>query len=593
MQKKQTTWSIAVIIALLFSSLSGAIAQAQSDANSANQRLFIPQVQGPGVTETASMTDQIIVRFADEVQAAATDRVAQVAALSQAAGVDLAYVREMSGDSTVLKLPKRMSDAEVSAITSRLSGLGQIALAEPDRIMQTMATPTDPSFPQQWDFSAPVAGSYGANLPAAWNIITGSTSIVVAVIDTGITGHAEFTGRTVQGYDFINDSLVANDGNGRDNNPSDPGDWITSAESASGYFVGCTVSNSSWHGSHVAGTIGANANNGIGIAGIGWSTKILAARVLGKCGGYTSDIADAIRWSAGGTVTGVPANANPAKVLSLSLGGSGTCDTTTQNAINDAVGRGAVVVVAAGNSNANAANYSPSSCANVITVAATGPTGNRAYYSNYGATVEIAAPGGDKNVGPTVLSTVNTGTTTPVADGYATYQGTSMATPHVSGIVSLMFSVNPNLTPGQVLSIIQNPANVTPFPSGSTCNATTPCGPGIINAALVVAASSNPPPPPAPGAFNKTAPSNNATRQNINTVTLQWGVSSNASRYEYCIDTVNNSACDASWVSVGSATSNHPTGLLSARTYYWQVRAVNVTGTTNANGGTWWRFSTR
>ena len=147
----------------------------------------------------------------------------------------------------------------------------------------------------------------------------------------------------------------SNDGNGRDTDASDPGDWINPGECGPGDPAAFEAS--SWHGTHVSGTIAARTNNSLGVAGVAFNARIVPARVLGKCGGFTSDIADAIVWTSGGTVSGVPANANPAKVLSISLGGSGACDTTTQNAINSARSRGASVIVAAGNENANAANF--------------------------------------------------------------------------------------------------------------------------------------------------------------------------------------------------------------------------------------------
>ncbi|HET8871054.1 MAG TPA: S8 family serine peptidase, partial [Aquabacterium sp.] len=211
-----------------------------------------------------------------------------------------------------------------------------------------------------------------------------------------------------------------------------------------------------------------------------FGAKVLPVRVLGRCGGYTSDIADAMVWASGGSVINVPANPTPARVLNLSLGGSGTCDSTTQNAINYARSRGAVVVVAAGNSNSDASQFSPASCSGVIAVAATGITGGKASYSNYGSVVSIAAPGGDGSYG--IVSTLNSGTTTPSTDSYAAYMGTSMATPHVSGVVALMLSKNPSLTPDNVLTLLKSSAR--PFPA--TCNQ---CGAGIINASAAVDAA--------------------------------------------------------------------------------------------------------
>lgn len=435
-------------------------------------------------------TNQIIIQYkkvggmGTVISPASTN---QLQRLSEAAGVKITYFREMSGNAHVLRLPDRFPLDQVQRMSEDLMKLPEVEYAEPDSILFPMLTPNDPQYSNQWHYFAPTSSNYGINAPAAWNITTGSAGIVVAVIDTGITNHSEFTGRTVSGYDFITDAMIANDGDGRDSNPSDPGDWITAEESASGYFEGCPVRNSSWHGTHTAGTVGAASNNGVGVAGVNWNSKILPVRVLGKCGGYTSDIIDGSRWAAGLSVSGVPANPNPAKVINLSLGGPGSCGVAWQNAINEIVSVGTTVVVAAGNSNIDAGNYSPASCNNVITVAATNKYGNKATYSNYGSVVEISAPGGNLSgdIDPGVLSTLNTGTTVPVSESYAYYQGTSMAAPHVTGVVSLLYSLNPSLTPMQILSILQS--TVTSFPVGSTCN-TSVCGSGIVNAGAAVEA---------------------------------------------------------------------------------------------------------
>ena len=338
-------------------------------------------------------TDQIIIKYrsVDAARSAQVDTPAMLQRLSDAAAAPLSFVRAMTDETHVLRLPERRPLAEVAAITDRLAKLPEIEYAEPDRILRPLLAPNDPQYANQWHYK----GTYGIDAPAAWDITTGSTDIVVAVIDTGILNHADLAGRTLPGYDFIGDMLVANDGGGRDGDPSDPGDWITSAENASGYFAGCGVSDSSWHGSHVAGTIGAASNNGFGVAGINWVSKIVPVRVLGKCGGYNSDILDGMSWAAGLTVAGVPANANPAKVINLSLGGSGACGATQQTVINSIVAAGTTMVVAAGNSDDDAAGYNPASCNNVVSVAATGPSGERASYSNYGSVVDIAAPGGN------------------------------------------------------------------------------------------------------------------------------------------------------------------------------------------------------
>jgi serine protease len=313
----------------------------------------------------------------------------------------------------------------------------------------------------------------------------------------------------VPGYDFISDSFMGNDGTGRDSNPADPGDWVAANEC----YPGNAASDSSWHGTHVAGTIGAVSNNNLGVTGVNWNAKILPVRVLGKCGGTTSDIVDAMRWSAGLSVAGVPDNANPADVLNLSLGGSGTCDITQQNAIDAIVAAGTTVVIAAGNENLNASGFNPGNCNNIITVAATNKTGSRAYYSNYGSVIEVSAPGGAQSFANDpngILSTLDSGTTAPVNDNaYVYYQGTSMATPNVAGVASLIKGMRPGYTPAQVLALLQSTARS--FPAGSTCN-TSICGSGIVDAYqalqtldvtltefvyLPMITKSEPPPPPA------------------------------------------------------------------------------------------------
>jgi serine protease len=460
-------------------------------------------------------TDRLIVKLRDkQVAQATTMSPKQMISLSASAGVALAHVRAMSGDAQVLQLAQRMPLADVEAIARRLSADPQVEYAEPDRILQPLLAPNDALYANQWNLRSPSLAAGSANLQGAWDITTGSASVVVAVIDTGLVPHADIdsnildgTGRVLPGYDFVSPDASgifysANDGNGRDADPTDPGDWITAAEDAgtdpvSGtFFQGCGAANSSWHGTHVAGIIGAIGNNGTGVAGINWASKILPVRVVGKCGAYLSDVVDGVRWAAGITVNGAT-NANPAKVLNISLGGPGACGSAEQTAINDVVNtKGAVVVVAAGNDNVDLVTSpeSPASCTGVITVAAVNKAGGRAYYSNYGTTVEIAAPGGDQRTisSDGIQSTVNGGLTSPVAsplgDGYAYYSGTSMATPHVTGVVSLMLSVNPGLTPSQVLTVLQSSAR--PFPTGTALDCTlTTCGAGLLDAAAAVTAA--------------------------------------------------------------------------------------------------------
>ena len=433
-------------------------------------------------------TNQLIVAFRPST-ALATQAFAQpnqvAGTLSTTAGTALTYVRPLAGNSHVLQLSSSRPYSEVAALAQQLAARPEVLYAEPDARIFPDLVPSDPYYAVgNWHLQAKAAGFYAANLPAAWDITTGAANLGIAIIDTGgLLDHEDLVGRTLAsnpGYDMIWNTDLSNDGDGRDADPSDPGDWVTSAESSAGPLAGCSVGHSSWHGSHVAGTIGSNANNGVGVTGINWLSPLMFVRVLGKCGGYTSDSNDAIRWAAGLAVSGLPLNPNPVRVINMSLGAAIPCETSTQSAIDAAVAAGVVVVVAAGNSNVNAANSSPGGCNGVITVAASRKDGGKAAYSNYGAAVEIAAPGGASD--GYIYSTISAGTTVPTTDAYAWYQGTSMATPHVTGIVSLMLSANPALTPAQVLQILQTTA--TPFPAGSDCSGR--CGAGVVDAGAAV-----------------------------------------------------------------------------------------------------------
>ena len=471
-----------LLVAIAATGMSGSVVASSND---------IPAVEPDFQSNIEGQpTNQIIIKYRtnfNTINSSGQVIAAKLNALSAAADETLSYKRAMSGNAHVLSLSTRKSPAAVEAIARKLAALPDVEYAEPDYMMRPLLTPDDPSYPAQWHYFGP----QGINAPAAWDITTGAAAVSVAVIDTGITDHPDLAGRWVGGYDFIADVPTANDGNGRDSDPHDPGDWVT----ANMCGIGEPAESSSWHGTHVAGTIGAASNNGSGVAGINWVSPIVPIRVLGRCGGFTSDIVDGMRWAAGLTVSGVPANTNPAKVLNLSLGGGGTCGSTYQNAINAINSAGAIVVVSAGNSNANAANFTPASCSGVLTVASTDRDGNRAFYSNFGTSVEISAPGGETNTSPApqngVLSTLNTGLTTPSTPSYAYYQGTSMAAPHIAGVVSLMVSLDPSLNYTQTLHLLQISARA--FPGGSNCNTST-CGSGIVDAAAALNAVLNPPP---------------------------------------------------------------------------------------------------
>jgi serine protease len=539
-------------------------------------------------------TDQIIVGFGNAAGPASlspADTTLLADRLSAAAGVSLSFVRPMSGDAYVFRLPEPVELAEAADISARLAALPDVEYAEPDAIMQivhsprlsagpanTELTPDDTRFVDQWHYRYEPGEEEGLNLLPAWNITTGAANTVVAVVDTGIRSHADLAGRTLAGYDFIADVNVANDGNGRDADPADPGDWTAS----NFCFLGSEASDSSWHGTHVAGTIGAASNNGSDVAGVNWLAKVVPVRVLGRCGGYLSDIVAGTRWAGGLAVPGVPANANPADVINLSLGGPGSCAVSYQSAFNELAAAGVVVVVAAGNSNLNASGFQPANCNQVITVAANDKDGDRAYYSNYGAVVDITAPGGAQafpNDSNGVLSTLNAGLAGPGADSLVYYQGTSMAAPHVAGLASLLVGERPNLTPAEVLDILQTTAR--DFPNGSNCTPAQ-CGPGIADAFTALSALDVELVAP-----ELVAPADGATLA-TDAPLLEWSAVAGADAYQ--VQVSENAAFSAVIVNEPSvAGTTTPVTLPGEGDYWWRVRAK-----AGAENGPWseiWQFT--
>ncbi|WP_405590758.1 S8 family peptidase [Streptomyces sp. NBC_01092] len=467
--------SVAAVSAALFTAAAPSAAVAQEPAP---QEAAVPAAQTEAAPGTAA--ERLIVGYKSGAAEAKSNKAAEADADAKGAesGEDLDFQRRLGSGAALVDLGEDLTRTDVADVVAEYRADPQVAYVVPDRLNKPLATPNDTEYSKQWDLFETTAGM---NVPGAWDVATGS-GVTVAVIDTGYVTHSDLGANIVAGYDFISDATVGNDGNGRDSNPADPGDWTAANECQ----AGDPASTSSWHGTHVAGTIAAVTNNSKGVAGIAYGAKVSPLRVLGKCGGYDSDIIDAITWASGGTVSGVPANANVAKVINMSLGGGGACSTATQSAINAAVNRGTTVVVAAGNSNANASGYSPASCSNVISVAATDRQGNRSYYSNYGTVVDIAAPGGETNsvTANGILSTLNSGGQGPSSENYDYYQGTSMASPHVAGLVALMKSANAALTPAQIESAIKTNSRALP----GTCSGG--CGAGLADAAKTVQAVS-------------------------------------------------------------------------------------------------------
>ncbi|AMV07241.1 peptidase S8 [Xanthomonas citri pv. aurantifolii] len=426
-----------------------------------------------GGLATAQTHQKFIVTYKDGSSALSSPSVLTTSlrtaarALPAKAGKSLGLnsVRRLAVGPELVQADRALDRAEAETLMRQLAADPNVQSVEVDQMLYPTLTPNDSRLSEQWAFGTTNAG---LNIRPAWDKATGA-NVVVAVIDTGIVSHPDLDANILPGYDFISDATAARDGNGRDNNPADEGDWNSTS--------GCATSNSSWHGTHVAGTVAAVTNNTTGVAGTAFNAKVVPVRVLGRCGGSLSDIADAIIWASGGTVSGVPANPNAAEVINMSLGGGGTCSSTMQSAINGAVSRGTTVVVAAGNSAANVSGSLPANCANVIAVAATTSAGAKASYSNYGSGIDVSAPGSG------ILSTLNSGTTTPGNASYASYNGTSMA-PHVAGVVALVQSVAPTtLTPAAVETLLKNTARALP----GACSGG--CGAGIVDADAAVTAA--------------------------------------------------------------------------------------------------------
>ncbi len=389
-----------------------------------------------------------------------------ISRIAERHGVRMTLKSQHSNGTQLYKIDGQVSASQAKSMASDFVSQGKARYAEPNRKLTKQDTdkgPDDPLYSDQYYY---FDKNMGIRLPSAWKSSTGK-KVRVAVLDTGYLPHADLVANIIPGYDFISDPEMAGDGDGRDASALDEGDGID------GFF-------SSWHGLHVAGTVAAVTNNSVGVAGVAPRAKVMPVRVLGKGGGTLQDIADGITWATGGSVPGVPIAKTPAKIVNMSLGGPGECSPTMQDAIDGAVARGAIVVVAAGNSASDASGFLPANCNGVITVAATGYQGGKAFYSNTGSIVDLAAPGGDSVIG--VLSTGNSGIDRPGADDYHAKMGTSMAAPHVAGVVALILAINPKLGYEEVLNILKSTARPFPRPC-------VECGSGIVNAKAAVKAA--------------------------------------------------------------------------------------------------------
>ena len=451
-------------------------------------RVFFP---AEGSTQTY---DSFIVYLRDDAKAGDDDSAKALAArsrldslldtASRPLGLSLRQDHRISTGGHLFRVDgKALSANDTDRLLLEMAKSPEVASIEPNIRLQAQTLPNDPFLGYQWPI---LEATGGINVEPAWDAGADGDAVVIAVIDTGWTDHLDLNAKTLAGLDMISDPTNARDGNGRDNDPSDMGDWNTANQCG----PDSPAHDSTWHGSHVAGIAAAITHNSEGVAGVAYNAWLQFVRVLGACGGTTADIADGIVWASGGSVSGIPNNATPANVLNLSLGGASPCSTTYQNAINTARANGSVVVVAAGNSNAPTQFFTPANCNGVIAVASSRRDGGRASYSNYDPTIDIAAPGGDSDVAPAngILSSVNIGTTSPVTGGgggtYYDYKdGTSMAAPQVAGVAALMIGENFSLTPDQVESLLIDTARPFPIPC------TLGCGSGIVDANAAVAAA--------------------------------------------------------------------------------------------------------
>jgi serine protease len=412
-----------------------------------------------------------------------------------------------AGNAQLLRFDRPLKGKALDNALRRARLHPDVAWVEPDVLVPRLQVPDDSLFGQQWHLEAPngTTNISGLNLPAAWADTTGS-AVVVAVVDSGVRfGHPDLAPlglRLLAGYDLVSELSVANDGNGRDSDPSDPGDWVNPADLLNPLFAGCDLANSSWHGTFIAGQVAAATNNTLGIAGLNWGAQVLPVRVSGKCGALESDLLDGLRWAAGLPVSGLPANPTPARVINLSFGGDAACSWAYQTTIDAVTNAGALVVVAAGNSDTTLTR--PADCRRVMTVASVRKDGAKASYSSFGSRVALAAPGGSSEAGNAslLLSTDNTGTTTPLVDTYGYKQGTSFAAPQAVGVASLMLAVNPLLSPRQLIERMRAgarphaslgglPACGTPNTGLCNCNTST-CGSGLLDAHTSVQLATGP-----------------------------------------------------------------------------------------------------
>jgi serine protease len=446
-------------------------------------------------------------------------RVLDEAGLSGASGRREPRLRPVGRDQQLLEFERPLSRGEAAQISDKLLQRPDVEWVEPNQRQRRLqaATPSDPLFAQQW-WLQPVGGGNGNVLEARRRGVAGFQTawsranmapVVVAVLDTGITPHEDL-GPVLPGYDFVATVDFANDGNGRDADPADPGDHVSAADLSNPLFASCLVESSSWHGTIIAGMLAATWNNGRGGAGMHSGLRVLPVRVAGKCGADVSDIIDGMRWAAGLAVAGAPPNPNPARIVNISFGGSAACGNAYQTAVDELLAAGVVVVAAAGNDASTPSR--PASCRGVVGVVGLNRDGFKTNYSNFGpelAATGLATPAGDDAQGAWaaladsgLVTLINLGSTGPGRSGYARLYGTSFAAPQVAGVLAHMLSLNPALSAAQLiqgLRLSARPHVVSPKigacsdqnPGRCICS-TDSCGAGILDADQALAFAAMP-----------------------------------------------------------------------------------------------------
>ena len=461
----------------------------------------------------------------------ATSRSLRLQGVLRAAAVQPSTQRPVGGSAQLLGFGRVMTAAEAERMADQLRSRPEVEWVVPnhrERRLQ-VPVPNDTLFADQW-WLHPVSGTNSNVLKdrlrgvpgfqSAWAVSTGGPQAVVAVLDTGITRHPDLDEHVLlPGYDFVANAIAANDGDGRDADASDPGDWVSAADKAAhpDVFANCAIENSSWHGTEVAALIAGVSNNNLGVAAINWNARVLPVRVAGKCGAEVADILDGMLWAAGLPVDGAPPNHNPARVINISFGSNEPCNAAYQMVIDKLAAKDLGVVVVAAVGNSHGAVDRPANCRGVVAVAGLNRDGFKTTYSNFGPQVVVSTVSGDPEGpgGPAawgawrallgddgLLTLGNDGTTTPGDPGYYRVFGTSFAAPVVAGTISLMLSVNPRLTIAQIINGLRVSArpHVT-APKMGVCSWENPgrcvcdtanCGAGILDALQAVRYAADP-----------------------------------------------------------------------------------------------------